>query len=163
MYVFACGLEYDGLSCNETYPELPLTRIQPITVTLNTFVKKKRESPILMTKIPIAQPSTGTEEESAATVIIRSGMLAQGPAVAQFEEKFSHYCDVKHAIAVNSGTAALHAALARCSPGTWGTIPGKGHRGIRKSRLLLLLPHQEHDPGEGGAITTNDDAYAAIM
>ena len=65
-----------------------------------------------MTKIPIAQPSTGTEEESAAAVVIRSGMLAQGPAVAEFEEKFRHYCDVKHAIAVNNGTAALHAALA---------------------------------------------------
>jgi len=65
-----------------------------------------------MTKIPIAQPSTGTEEESAASVVIRSGMLAQGPAVAQFEQQFAHYCDVKHAIAVNSGTAALHAGLA---------------------------------------------------
>jgi perosamine synthetase len=65
-----------------------------------------------MTKIPIAQPSTGTEEESAASAVIRSGMLAQGPAVAQFEKQFAHYCDLKHAIAVNSGTAALHAALA---------------------------------------------------
>lgn len=66
----------------------------------------------LMTKIPIAQPLTGSEEESAASAVIRSGMLAQGPAVAQFEEQFAHYCGVKHAIAVNSGTAALHAALA---------------------------------------------------
>ena len=65
-----------------------------------------------MTVIPIAQPSTGTEEESASLSVIRSGMLAQGPAVAQFEEQFARYCDVKHAIAVNSGTAALHASLA---------------------------------------------------
>jgi perosamine synthetase len=65
-----------------------------------------------MSKIPIAQPSTGTEEESAVSVVIRSGMLAQGPSVAQFEEQFARYCGVQHAIAVNSGTAALHAALA---------------------------------------------------
>ncbi|MDO9326320.1 MAG: DegT/DnrJ/EryC1/StrS family aminotransferase [Methanoregula sp.] len=65
-----------------------------------------------MITIPIAQPSTGPEEESASSAIIRSGMLAQGPAVTQFEEKFGHYCGVKHAIAVNSGTAALHASLA---------------------------------------------------
>ena len=69
-------------------------------------------NPPLMTKIPIAQPLTGAEEESAASAVIRSGMLAQGPAVAQFEEQFAHYCGVNHAIAVNSGTAALHAALA---------------------------------------------------
>lgn len=65
-----------------------------------------------MTKIPIAQPLTGQEEEAAASAVLRSGMLAQGPAVAQFEEKFAHYCGVRHAIAVNSGTAALHAAVA---------------------------------------------------
>ena len=65
-----------------------------------------------MTKIPIAQPSTGNEEENAATAVIRSGMLAQGPAVAQFENEFAEYTTTRHAIAVNSGTAALHAALA---------------------------------------------------
>jgi perosamine synthetase len=67
--------------------------------------------PIMM-KIPIAQPSAGPEEDAATSAVIRSGMLAQGPAVAQFEEKFARYCGVKNAIAVNSGTAALHAALA---------------------------------------------------
>jgi perosamine synthetase len=64
------------------------------------------------TKIPIAHPLTGAEEESATGKVIRSGMLAQGPAVAQFEKEFAAYCDTDHAIAVNSGTAALHAALA---------------------------------------------------
>jgi perosamine synthetase len=67
-----------------------------------------------MIKIPIAQPITGIEEENAATAVIRSGMLAQGPAVAMFEKEFAAYTKTRHAIAVNSGTAALHAALA-CS------------------------------------------------
>lgn len=62
--------------------------------------------------IPIAQPSAGDEEIEAVTRVLRTGMLAQGPQVAAFEEQFAEYCGVRHAIAVNSGTAALHAALA---------------------------------------------------
>ena len=65
-----------------------------------------------MTKIPIARPSPGKEEDRAVSAVIQSGMLAQGPAVAQFENLFADYCSVKHAIAVNSGTAALHTAVA---------------------------------------------------
>jgi dTDP-4-amino-4,6-dideoxygalactose transaminase len=34
-----------------------------------------------------------------------------GPYVEQFEKEFAHYCGVKHAVAVNSGTAALHLAM----------------------------------------------------
>lgn len=62
--------------------------------------------------IPIAQPSAGDEEIEAVTRVLRTGMLAQGPQVAAFEQEFAEYCGVRHAIAVNSGTAALHAALA---------------------------------------------------
>ena len=64
-----------------------------------------------MITIPIAHPETGEEEIRVVSEVIRSGMLAQGPAVTEFEEKFRQYCAVKHAIAVNTGTAALHAAL----------------------------------------------------
>lgn len=67
--------------------------------------------------IPIAQPSAGEEEIKAVTRVLRTGMLAQGPQVAAFEEQFAEYCGVRHAIAVNSGTAALHAALASAGIG----------------------------------------------
>jgi perosamine synthetase len=73
----------------------------------------------MVQKIPIAQPSTGAEEQAAVAAVIKSGMLAQGPAVAEFERTFADYCGVKHAIAVNSGTAALHTAVA-CA----GITPG---------------------------------------
>jgi dTDP-4-amino-4,6-dideoxygalactose transaminase len=42
---------------------------------------------------------------------MESGMLAQGPRTAKFEERFAQICGVKHAIATSSGTTALHVAL----------------------------------------------------
>ena len=61
--------------------------------------------------IPIAKPMTGDKEIEAVTEVLRSGMLAQGKNVARFEEDFAGYCGVAEAVAVNNGTAALHATL----------------------------------------------------
>ncbi len=57
-------------------------------------------------------PCLGTEEEEAATRVIRSNYLAQGPEVEAFERECADFFHRKHAVAVNSGTAALHLALA---------------------------------------------------
>ena len=40
--------------------------------------------------------------------VLDSGQLAQGPVVEAFEREFAAWCGVSHAVAVNSGTAALH-------------------------------------------------------
>src|SRR5262245_65960087 len=40
-----------------------------------------------------------------------TGQFVLGAGVASFEEKFAHYCNVKHCVALNSGTSALHLAL----------------------------------------------------
>jgi dTDP-4-amino-4,6-dideoxygalactose transaminase len=61
--------------------------------------------------IQIAQPIIGEEEEAAVASVVASGMLAQGSRVAELEAEFARYCRTKYALAVNSGTAALHAAL----------------------------------------------------
>jgi perosamine synthetase len=61
--------------------------------------------------ISIAAPIVEGEEIDAVNGVLRSGMLAQGPKVAEFEEAFAQYCGSKYALAVNSGTAAIHAAL----------------------------------------------------
>lgn len=61
--------------------------------------------------IPIAKPLIDTEEITAVTDVLKSGSLAQGPKTAELEEAFAAYCGTKYAVAVNSGTAALHAAL----------------------------------------------------
>jgi dTDP-4-amino-4,6-dideoxygalactose transaminase len=61
--------------------------------------------------IPIARPQIGPEEEAAVLAVMRSGMLAQGEQVVALEKGFAAVCQVREAIAVSSGTAALHLAL----------------------------------------------------
>ncbi|MEI7554286.1 DegT/DnrJ/EryC1/StrS family aminotransferase [Candidatus Chlorohelix sp.] len=61
--------------------------------------------------IPIARPEIGVEEQKAVLAVMQSGQLAQGSEVAHFEEEFARACGVKYAIAVSSGTTALHTAL----------------------------------------------------
>jgi dTDP-4-amino-4,6-dideoxygalactose transaminase len=61
--------------------------------------------------IPIAAPQMGPEEKSAVLAVLDSGQLAQGPVTAEFERAFAAWCGVRNAIAVSSGTAALHLLL----------------------------------------------------
>lgn len=61
--------------------------------------------------IPIAKPQLDEIEIQAVTDVLRSGIIAEGQHVAEFEQAFAEYIGTKYAVAVNSGTAALHAAL----------------------------------------------------
>jgi len=61
--------------------------------------------------ISIAHPLLGSEEEAAVVSVIASGQLAQGEQVDSFERRFAEMCGVREAVAVSSGTAALHLAL----------------------------------------------------
>jgi dTDP-4-amino-4,6-dideoxygalactose transaminase len=62
-------------------------------------------------EIALTQLVIGDEEERLVLAVLRSGQLAQGPMVARLERDFAAMCGVRHAIALNSGTAALVAAL----------------------------------------------------
>jgi perosamine synthetase len=65
--------------------------------------------------IPINLPKIGEEEIEAVVKVMRSGYLTNalgaGPMVTQFENNFAKFAGVKHAVAVNTGTAALHSAM----------------------------------------------------
>lgn len=61
--------------------------------------------------IPISKPQIGDEEIAAVVEVLKSGQLAQGPKVEEFEKAFAQSCNVQEAIAVSSGTAALSVAL----------------------------------------------------
>ena len=68
-------------------------------------------------KVPIAKPIIGEEEIENVVEVLKSGMIAQGPKVDEFEQKFAEWVGAKYGIAVNSGTAALHTALLACGIG----------------------------------------------
>jgi perosamine synthetase len=78
-----------------------------------------------MDMIPVARPAIGQEEISAVSDVLRSGMLASGERVAEFEQRFADLCGSNHAVATNNGTAALHAALlaAGIGPGDEVIVP----------------------------------------
>lgn len=61
--------------------------------------------------IPHSKPTTGPEEAAAVARVVEGGSLAQGAEVAAFEEACAAYAGRAYAVAVNSGTAALHLAL----------------------------------------------------
>lgn len=61
-------------------------------------------------QIPYARQSVTDEDIKAVVDVLRSDFLTQGPSVDRFEKVVSEYCGVKYAVAVNSGTSALHIA-----------------------------------------------------
>lgn len=61
--------------------------------------------------IPIAKPVIGNDEIRAVTEVLKSGMLAQGKVVEEFETAFADYVGVQNAIAVSNGTVSLDIAL----------------------------------------------------
>jgi len=61
--------------------------------------------------IPISRPLIGEEEIAAVEQVLRSGKLAQGEKVAEFEGAFAKYCGTKYAVATDNGTSALIVAL----------------------------------------------------
>lgn len=64
-----------------------------------------------MNPIKISEPFVGEEEKKLVLQVLESGILAQGARVKELEEKFADFCGTDFAVAVNSGTAALHSAL----------------------------------------------------
>ncbi len=60
--------------------------------------------------IPYGRQDISQADIDAVTAVLRSDFLTQGPAVPRFEEAVARYCDVPHAVAVNSATSALHVA-----------------------------------------------------
>ncbi len=67
--------------------------------------------------IPLVRPFNSPEIERAVLEVLRSGRIVSGQIVEDFERKMATYLGVKHVVAVNSGTAALHLAFIACGIG----------------------------------------------
>jgi len=70
-------------------------------------------------RIRLGRPDVGARELAEVEEVFESGMLTMGPKVAEFEAELARACEVSYALAVSSGTAALHLAV-----GALGLEPG---------------------------------------
>jgi dTDP-4-amino-4,6-dideoxygalactose transaminase len=61
--------------------------------------------------IRLGWPDLGEAELAEVAQVLESGMLTMGPKVGEFEAEIARICEVEHALAVTSGTAALHLAV----------------------------------------------------
>lgn len=65
----------------------------------------------MATNVPFFRPDLGEAEIDEVVSALRSGWLTTGPRVQRFEEEFASAVSARHAIALNSCTAALHLAV----------------------------------------------------
>ena len=61
--------------------------------------------------VPFFRPNIGQAEIDEVVAVLRSGWLTTGPRVQRFEQAFSEAVGARHAVAVNSCTAAMHLAV----------------------------------------------------
>jgi len=66
----------------------------------------RREPPI-----PMSSPDIDESDVAAVAAVVRSGRLALGPQTEELEARIGAYAGTRHAVAVSSGTAALHLAV----------------------------------------------------
>ena len=85
----------------------------------------KTDSKLFSGKVPVAKPWFSEEEEKIMLEVLRSGWVAQGPKVREFEKAVADYTGARFAIAVNSCTSALQMALeiAGVGPGDEVIVP----------------------------------------
>ena len=69
--------------------------------------------------LPFDRPDVGDEEAAAVAEVLRSGWITTASKTKEFERRFAEYVGAEHALALNSGTAGMHVALA-----AWGIGPG---------------------------------------
>ena len=68
-------------------------------------------------RVPLADVLVTDDDIAAVVETYRSGWLSMGPRTEALEERFAAYVGARHAVAANSGTAALHLACLAASIG----------------------------------------------
>ena len=119
-----------------------------------------------------AHPIIGRREKQAVLAVLSRGMLSGfhadflgGPQIRRFEREAAEYFRVRHAIAVNSGTAALHTALADHADTGGRSICYHGDKAGTRSQTIVAVSaagwrHNRLWYAEGYACTANLFEYS---
>ena len=59
-------------------------------------------------QVPLSSPDIVDKDIEAVVEVMKTRFLSIGPKVVEFEKRMSEYTRVKYAVALNSGTSALH-------------------------------------------------------
>lgn len=87
-------------------------------------------------RIPVARPFFGPEEELAVAEVLRTGWVTQGPQVIAFEKEFAEFVGSPYACAVSSCTAALHIALLALGVGQGDEVITASHSFIATANAI---------------------------
>src|SRR3989338_4046300 len=92
-----------------------------------------------ITVIPYGRQTIDNDDIKAVVSVLRSDWLTQGPTVSKFEDSLARYCNAKHAVAVSSGTAALHLAYLAAGLGSGDEIITTPNTFVATSNMLLAV------------------------
>lgn len=92
---------------------------------MNSRLAVEGGTPVRPTMLPYGRQAIDDDDVAAVTKVLKSDWLTTGPVVAEFEQAFTARTSARHAVAVSSGTAALHTAVfaAGIGPGDEVVVP----------------------------------------
>lgn len=88
--------------------------------------------------VPLCRPDITELEVEYVNRVLRSGQLSLGPRVAEFENNFAAYVGARYAIAVNSGTSALHLAVRALGIGSQDEVITTSFSFVASANCLLF-------------------------
>src|SRR4051812_8101309 len=92
---------------------------------------------VAVRQIPLARPYLDGREEELVLDVLRSGDLALGPMYRRFEEAFADIAGTAYAVACSSGTAGLHASLARLGVGPGDEVVTSSFSFVASANVIL--------------------------
>lgn len=118
--VSSCGLAYLGMG-------------------RTSIDKGPQSAPAPQANIPLSKLSLTELEAAAASRVVRSGWIMQGPEVEAFESEFSDFVDAPYSCAVSSCTAALMMALQALGVGPGDEVITVSHSFIATANSIVLI------------------------
>ncbi len=92
--------------------------------------------------LPIARPVLGAAEHEALRAVLADHWVGQGPRVARFEAQLAEQAEVAHAVALSSGTAALHLSLLALGLGPGDRVLVPSYSFVASAAAVLMVGAQ---------------------